>query len=64
MNGEVKFLLKIKKMGGRFGGSVWGSFGGGGQGRCEHRSEVFVKIQEKKYIFFWGGDRVGGSGLM
>ena len=28
---------------------------GGGQGRCEQRSEAFVKIQ----FFFWGG---GGSG--
>ena len=38
--------------------------GGGGQGRCERRSEAFVKIQKKKYFFFsfffWGG---GGSGL-
>ena len=38
----------------------------GGQGRCEQRSEVFVKIQ-KKYIFFVGGGgrvglgRVGGG---
>ena len=41
---------------------------GGGQGRCEWRSEAFVKIQ-KKYIFFgrggvglrgWGG---GGGGV-
>ena len=31
---------------------------GGGQGGCERRIEVFVKIQKKK-IFFWGG---GGSG--
>ena len=41
---------------------------GGGQGRCERRSEAFVKIQKKKYFFFggggvsgWGG---GGSGWM
>ena len=33
--------------------------GGGGQGRCERRIEVFVKIQE--IVFFWGG---GGSGWM
>ena len=33
-------------------------FGGGGQGRCEQRSEVFVKIQKKKK---WGG---GGAGWM
>ena len=31
-----------------------GGGGGGGQGRCERRSEAFVKIQ-KKIIFFWGG---------
>ena len=30
----------------------------GGQGRCERRIEVFVKIQKKNF-FFWGG---GGSG--
>ena len=27
------------------------SGGGGGQGRCERRSEAFVKIQKKKYFF-------------
>ena len=32
---------------------------GGGQGGCERRIEVFVKIQKKKKIFFFGG---GGSG--
>ena len=46
--------------------------GGGGQGGCERRIEVFVKIQKKK-IFFWGGvgggrwggrGRVGGSEWM
>ena len=30
--------------------------GGRGQGRCERRSEAFVKI----HFFFWGG--VGGGG--
>ena len=35
----------------------------GGQGGCERRIEVFVKIQ-KKNIFFWGGGRVGGSEWM
>ena len=38
---------------------------GGGQGGCERRIEVFVKIQEK--IFFLGGGgrgRVGGSEWM
>ena len=34
---------------------------GGGQGGCERRIEVFVKIQKKK--FFWGGGS-GGVGLM
>ena len=36
----------------------WGR--GGGQGRCEWRSEAFVKIKKKIYIFFWGGG--GGVG--
>ena len=34
------------------------SGGSGGQGRCERRSEVFVKIQKK-----WGGGGVFGSGV-
>ena len=33
--------------------------GGGGQGGCERRIEVFVKIQKKK---IWGGGPVGGGG--
>ena len=33
---------------------------GGGQGGCERRIEVFVKIQKKN--FFWGGGPVGGGG--
>ena len=32
----------------------------GGQGGCERRIEVFVKIQKK--IFFWGGGGVGLGG--
>ena len=41
----------------------WGGGGGGGQGRCERRSEAFVKIQKKIYIFLEGGGvRVGGGG--
>ena len=38
---------------------VWG-----GQGRCERRSEAFVKIQKKIYIyiFFLGGSGWGGGG--
>ena len=45
--------------------------GGGCQGRCKRRSEAFVKIQKKIYLFFfWGGGsgqggvRLGGSGWM
>ena len=36
---------------------------GGGQGGCERRIEVFVKIQKKNF-FFWGGGGVrwGGGG--
>ena len=39
----------------------WGR--GRGQGGCERRIEVFVKIQKKKNFFFWGcrGGGVGGS---
>ena len=33
---------------------------GGGQGRCEQRSEAFMKIQKK--IFLYGGGGGGGSG--
>ena len=32
--------------------------GGGGQGGCEQRIKVFVKIQKKNY-FFLGGGRSG-----
>ena len=32
-----------------------GGVGLGGQGRCEQRSEVFVKIQKKKSFFLGGG---------
>ena len=32
---------------------------GGGQGGCERRIEVFVKIQNN---FFWGGGVGGGGG--
>ena len=39
------------------GGSGWG----GGQGGCERRTEVFVKIQKIFFFFFfWGGG--GGFG--
>ena len=37
--------------------------GRGGQGGCERRIEVFVKIQKKNiFLFFWGGEG-GGVGL-
>ena len=38
----------------------WGGGGrvSGGQGGCERRIKVFVKIQKKKFFFFGGG----GSG--
>ena len=49
--------MKIQKK--KIVGGVGGVGGRGrGQGGCERRIEVFVKIQKKKY-FFWGG---GGSG--
>ena len=36
--------------------------GGGGQGGCERRIEVFVKIQKKIFLGGgWGGGRVGGQ---
>ena len=35
------------------------------QGRCEQRSEVFLKIQKKKknFFFFLGGGGGGGGGV-
>ena len=42
---------------GRGGGGV----GWGGQGKCERRSEAFVKIQ-KHFFFFLGGGGGGGGG--
>ena len=46
---------------GEGGGGGGGGVGLGGQGGCERRIEVFVKIQKKK-IFFGGGSVGGGSG--
>ena len=45
--------------GGRVG---WGGGRVGGQGGCERRIEFFVKIKEKKF-FFWGGGEGWGVGL-
>ena len=42
------------------GGSVGGVGLGRGQGGCERRIEVFVKIQKKKN--WGGGGQVGGGG--
>ena len=68
--------IQTKKLGGlgSGGGGRWergvGLVGGGGQGGCERRIKVFVKIQKKKF-FFWGGgagvgsvELVGESGWM
>ena len=41
-----------------FGVGWVGLGGGGGQGGCERRIELFVKIQKKKNRVGWG---VGGS---
>ena len=50
--------IKKKNFGGGSGGQWEGSGWGRGQGGCERRIEVFVKIQKK--IFFWGGSGGGG----
>ena len=50
--------IQKKKMG--WGREGEGS-GLGGQGGCERRIEVFVKIQKKKK-FWGGGGGVGGGG--
>ena len=67
VNEKLKFLTKLKKLkkknflwGGRGPGSGRGGVELGGQGRCEQRSEVFVKNKKK----CGGGFRsVGGGGL-
>ena len=42
---------------------MWGGGGEGGQGGCEGRIEVCVKIKKKKYFcFFFGGGGVGWGG--
>ena len=57
-NEELKLRENSKKNYFFFMGGVRGEGSGGGQGRCEQRSEVFVKIKKK-----WGGGRVGGGGV-
>ena len=57
--------IKKKKLGGWGRGGrrgVGGSSWWGGQGGCERRIKVFVKIQKKK--IWGGGGLVGGSGWM
>ena len=68
VNEVLKFLGKLKKNGGGSGGGGRVAFGGGGvglgggQGGCERRIKVFVKIQKKKMK---GGRGVRwGSGLL
>ena len=66
VNEELKFLRKFKKKK-LFGGGQWkrsGCGGGvrGGQGGCERRIEVFVKIKKKKFFFGGGGGGGGGVG--
>ena len=74
---ELKFLGKFKKKkiggGGLGGGGLGRGFGlvreeGGGQGGCERRIEVFVKIQKKSLgegvrgVRGGGGVGLGGQG--
>ena len=40
-----------------------GRVGLGGQGGCERRIEVFVKIQQKKFGRGWSGGGGGGGGV-
>ena len=68
VNEELKFCenKKIKKnlffFGGGGGVGSWGGVGLGGQGRCEQRSEVFVKKKKCGGFRSGGGGRVGGIG--
>ena len=67
VNEELKFFAKIRKKIGGGGGRGWVRQGGwmGGQGGCERRIEIFVKIQKKKLGggsgSGWGGGSGGGS---
>ena len=54
--------VQVGGVGGWVGGVGWG----GGQGGCERRIEVFLKIQRKKCFFLGGGrgrDVVSGWGV-
>ena len=66
VNKEVKFSVIIKKNwggGGRGGeGGSGQGIGSGGQGRCERRSEVYVKIQNKFFAGSGWGVELGGQG--
>ena len=52
--------------GGGGSGGQWEGSGWGGQGGCERRIEVFVKIQKKKFgrggVRWWGSVAEGVSG--
>ena len=50
---RMEVIVKRKKSRGGGGGG-----GGGGRGRCERRSEAFVKIQFFFFFFFLGGGGV------
>ena len=57
--------MKEGGVGGEVGGEGWGEGSGrGGQGGCERRTEVFVKIHKKNVFFFggWGLGLGGGGG--
>ena len=55
---EVFGKIQKKNMGGSGGRGV----GLGGQGGCERKIEVFVKIQKIILFFFFGGGGGGGRG--
>ena len=66
-NEELKFCENSRKKNGGLGrgrgGSGWGRVGGrvGGQGGCERRIEVFVRIQKNNFFGTGGsGGRVWG----
>ena len=57
--------IKKKSWGGVLGGGGGGvGLRGGGQGGCEQRIEVFVKIQKKNGGWGGKGSGWGGSGWM